>query len=115
MPCDHGRSHSGRAASAGRAYPSALDFVCINQSTWVASSALPTAFFQDVAPVFRIEDKAGVVSPEIIGRVRREFIAAVEAWNIAARSTGLGMVVASVDAKDGRTSFNARLSGYLTA
>ena len=102
-------------ASAG-SYPVALDFVCIEPKTWVEIPGLSKTFFQDVAPVFQLEDPAGVASPEAIERVRTEFITAIEGWNIAARSTGLGMVVAGVSVGDTRRDFiNARLSRYLVA
>jgi hypothetical protein len=43
-------------------------------------------------------------------------IKAVEAWNIAARTTGVGMSVASVIDERSRVDFiNARLAGHLTA
>jgi Matrixin len=97
-------------------YPVGLDFVCIDSRNWGNVPSLSNVFFQDVAPVFRIEDVAGVLPPAVVSQIGGEFIKAVESWNTAARTTGLGTVVAGIEIGGDRHDFiNARLAKYLTA
>jgi len=96
-------------------YPLALDFVCIAQNTWLPLSSVPQNFLQQVAPVFRIEDPSRALGSKSIDGVQASFIDSVAAWNVATRTTSVGIMVASVETSAGRRDFiNSRLAKYLT-
>ena len=108
--------YSSPLEDAAGPYPEALDFVCIDGKTRAQAPGSPARLLGDVAPVFRIEDQSGSIRDDVKPRVWEAIVRAIEAWNIAARTTGIGMAVASlVDGRGRIDLINARLAKYLTA